>query len=57
MDFVIQAFNSLNGEVSNAVIKVEMEVYTLMGPQIDKYLRSIKPLIGEVLFVPEVKFY
>ena len=57
MDFVIQAFNSPNGEVRNAVIKVTTEVYRLKRPWIDKYLKGIKSLIREVLFVPEVKFY
>ena len=46
MDFATQAFdNSPNGEVSNVAIKVATEVYRLMRPQIDKYLKDIKPLI------------
>ncbi|KAG0602198.1 hypothetical protein M758_11G166900 [Ceratodon purpureus] len=49
MNFVTQAFNSPNGEVRNAAIKVTTEVYRLMGPPIDKYLKGIKPLIREIL--------
>ena len=56
MDFGTQAFNSPNGEVRNVAIKVATKVYRLMGPWIDKYLKGIKPLIREVLFVHEVKF-
>jgi centrosomal protein CEP104 len=55
MNFVTQAFNSPNGEVRNAAIKVTTEVYRLMGPPIDKYLKGIKPLIREVPFPPQVK--
>lgn len=52
MNFVTQAFNSPNGEVRNAAIKVTTEVYRLMGPPIEKYLKGIKPLIKEVPFAP-----
>jgi hypothetical protein len=54
MNFVTQAFNIPNGEVRNAAIKVTTEVYRLMGPPIDKYLKGIKPLIREVPFPPQV---
>ena len=57
MDFRTQTFNNPNGEVRNATIKVATKMYRLMGPHIDRYLKGIKPLIREVLFVPEVKFY
>jgi len=52
MNFVTQAFNSPNGEVRNAAIKVTTEVYRLMGPSVEKYLKGIKPLIKEVPFAP-----
>ena len=34
LNFVAQAFISPNGEVRNAAIKVTIEVYRLMGPQL-----------------------
>ena len=52
MSFVTQAFNSPNGEVRNAAIKVTTEVYRLMGSPVEKYLKGIKPLIKEVIHYP-----
>lgn len=52
MNFVTQAFNSPNGEVRNAAVKVTTEVYRLMGPPVEKYLKGIKPLIKEVPCAP-----
>lgn len=48
MTFVSQAFNSPNGDVRNTAIKVTTEVYRLMGPPVEKYLKGIKPVIREV---------
>ncbi len=52
MSFVGQAFNSPNGDVRNAAVKVTTEVYRLMGAPIEKYLKNVKPVVREVcLFV------
>lgn len=61
MSFVGQAFNSPNGDVRNAAVKVTTEVYRLMGAPIEKYLKNVKPVVREVcLFVvlqPQNRFY
>jgi hypothetical protein len=49
MSFVGQAFNSPNGDVRNAAVKVTTEVYRLMGAPIEKYLKNVKPVVREVL--------
>jgi hypothetical protein len=51
MAFVGQAFNSANGDVRNAAVKVTTEVYRLMGAPVEKYLKNVKPLVREVNFV------
>eukprot|EP01018_Ginkgo_biloba_P003414 Gb_38463 [translate_table: standard] len=47
MSFITQSFTSPNGEVRNAAVKVTTEVYKLMGLQVEKYLKGVKPLIRE----------
>ena len=51
MAFVSQAFNSANGDVRNAAVKVTTEVYRLMGAPVEKYLKNVKPLVREVNFM------
>ena len=48
MAFIIHSFGSPNGEVRNAAVKATVEVYRLMGPPLEKFLKGVKPAIHEV---------
>ena len=48
MAFIINSFGSPNGEVRNAAVKATVEVYRLMGPSLEKFLKGVKPAIHEV---------
>lgn len=48
MAFVVQGFNSPNGDVRNAAVKVTTEVFKLMGFQVEKFLKGIKSAMREV---------
>ncbi|KAJ7542650.1 hypothetical protein O6H91_09G005300 [Diphasiastrum complanatum] len=49
MAFVVLCFSSPSGEVRNAAMKVTNEVYKLLGPPVEKYLKGVKPVIYEAL--------
>eukprot|EP00898_Chlorokybus_atmophyticus_P007173 jgi/Chlat1/7457/Chrsp6S07499 len=49
MTFVKAACSSPNGDVRTAAVRVTVEVYKLLGPGVDKYIKSLKPQIKDVM--------
>jgi hypothetical protein len=48
MAFIVHSFGSPNGEVRNATVKAVVEVYRVIGPPLEKFLKGVKPAIREV---------